>query len=289
MKNELKVWLSQKYSPGSVRLYTRDITIYINDMGEEQAVKASRSDLMGYVERLRGRYANPLTVTRVLYAIKAYYSWLIESGTIDGHPCRGIKLRDAKPKPLQLQDLLKPEELEALMERQERFNSATVKNRVMVSLLIYQGIIGEELTGLKTSDVDLEAGYITVRPTRRLNGRKLPLKPAQIMLFYTYLNEVRPKLVKGATDAFIVTLRGSGGTGEEAQYLLETMREKFPGRAVNPKTIRMSVIHNMLKAGYDLRVVQAFAGHKKISSTERYRPSTNEELKAAVTKFHPLK
>jgi integrase/recombinase XerD len=289
MESKLERWLRQRYSPGSVRLYARDIAIYINDMGEEQAVNASRSDLMGYVERLRGRYANPLTVTRVLYAIKAYYSWLIESGAIDGHPCRSIKLRDAKPKPLQLQDLLKPEELEALMERQERFSTAAIKNQVMVSLLIYQAVIGEEMAGLKTSDVDLEAGYITVRPTRRLNGRKLPLKPAQIMLFYKYLNEVRPKLIKSVTDAFIVTLRGSAGTGEEAQYLLETMREKFPGRAVNPKTIRMSVIHNMLKAGYDLRVVQAFAGHKKISSTERYRPSADEELKAAVTKYHPLR
>jgi integrase/recombinase XerD len=44
----------------------------------------------------------------------------------------------------------------------------------------------------------------------------------------------------------------------------------------------------MLKAGGDLRVVQVFAGHKKISSTERYQPSASEALKTAVNKYHPL-
>jgi integrase/recombinase XerD len=34
-------------------------------------------------------------------------------------------------------------------------------------------------------------------------------------------------------------------------------------RNLNAKTIRQSVIANLLKEGKDLRVVQVFAGHKK--------------------------
>ncbi len=44
----------------------------------------------------------------------------------------------------------------------------------------------------------------------------------------------------------------------------------------------------MLKEGKDLRVVQVFAGHKKISSTEKYKQTAIDELKAAIHKYHPL-
>ena len=48
------------------------------------------------------------------------------------------------------------------------------------------------------------------------------------------------------------------------------------------------VIANLLKSGKGLRDVQYFAGHKKISSTEKYRQTGLEELKAAILKYHPL-
>jgi integrase/recombinase XerD len=63
----------------------------------------------------------------------------------------------------------------------------------------------------------------------------------------------------------------------------------FPDRSLNAKTTRQSVIANLLKQGHDLRLVQVFAGHKHPSSTERYRQTGVEELKAGIIKYHPLK
>jgi integrase/recombinase XerD len=285
----LQTYLGQKLSPKTVKLYCRDIKIYLNQVDDKQAQRATWSNIMEYVEYLRTRYHNAYTITRILYAIKAYYNWLIETGTREDHPCRGIKLMDAKGKPLQLQDLFKTEELEKLLDREERFNTVSLKNQVITSLLIYQGITSDEIIRLKTRDINLEKGNINIRPTRKLNGRTLQLKSTQIMLFYKYLNELRPKLAKDSTnEAFLLNLRGSPITSEDVQYLIETMQNRFPGRKLNPQTIRMSVIRNMLKAGGDLRVVQVFAGHKKISSTERYQPSASEALITAVNKYHPL-
>jgi len=54
------------------------------------------------------------------------------------------------------------------------------------------------------------------------------------------------------------------------------------------------VISNLLKPasaggkGKGLSELQYFVGHKKISSTERYRQTGLEELKAAIIKYHPL-
>jgi len=63
----------------------------------------------------------------------------------------------------------------------------------------------------------------------------------------------------------------------------------FPTKSITPNIIRQSVIALMLKKGKDLRLVQAFAGHLKPSSTERYRPDDSEALKQSVNKYHPLK
>ena len=107
-------------------------------------------------------------------------------------------------------------------------------------------------------------------------------------MFYKYIHVIRPGLLKSTTEKLIINLRGNPETGEGINYLVETFKNRFPDRNLNALTIRQSVIANLLKSGKGLRDVQYFAGHKKISSTEKYRQTGLEELKAAILKYHPL-
>lgn len=52
--------------------------------------------------------------------------------------------------------------------------------------------------------------------------------------------------------------------------------------------IRASVITSWLK-NYNLREVQYMAGHKYVSSIERYRTDNLEDLQKELEKYHPLK
>jgi integrase/recombinase XerD len=287
-EKELSDYLFEKYSPQTVKIYQLDILRYIGYMGEERAEKASYRDIMEYTGYLRKTYQNPRTINRMLYGVKAWYFYLIASDRREDHPCRQIKLKDARGGDVQLQDLFSVVEMEKLMQRKERFEVARLRNRVIVSLLIYQGLRLSEIVKLRVKDVDLDAGTIYVRAMPRAMARTLKLKTPQVMLFYNYINEVRPKLQRTDTDRLVLTLRGSAENGEGINYLIETFKPLFPQRNLNARTIRQSVITNMLKEGKDLRVVQVFAGHKKISSTEKYRQSGIEELQAAIEKYHPL-
>ena len=79
-------------------------------------------------------------------------------------------------------------------------------------------------------------------------------------------------------------------SGEDiTKHVNRSFKNVYPARKVNAQTIRQSVIANLLKQGNDISVVQAFAGHKYPSSTERYKQTEVETLKAAVNKYHPLK
>lgn len=287
-EKELSDYLFEKYSPQTIKIYQLDILRYISYMGEERAEKASYRDIMEYTGYLRKMYQNARTINRMLYGVKAWYFYLIASGRREDHPCKQIKLKDARGGDVQLQDLFSVVEMEELMQRKERFNDAKLRNKVIISLLIYQGLRLTEITRLRTGDLDLEAGTIYVRAMPRSMARTLKLKTTQVMLFYNYIHELRPKLLRTDTDRLVLTLRGSAENGEGINYLIETFKPMFPERNLNARTIRQSVITNMLKEGKDLRVVQVFAGHKKISSTEKYRQSGIEELQAAIEKYHPL-
>ena len=288
MDLDLKSYLYGKYSPQTMKVYLLDISRYLQYMGPERAEKATYQDVMEYVDYLRKGYHNPGTINRMLYAVKAWYFYLITSGKRSDHPCRNLKLKDARASDIQLQDLFTSIEMEKLMQRKERYELATLRNQVVISLLIYQGLRLTEITRIRLQDIDLEKGSIYIRAMIRAAARTLTLKPNQVMLFYDYINKVRLELLKTETDRLVLTLRGTPEGGEGISYLVETFKPLFLDRTLNPRTIRQSVITNLLKEGKDLRVVQVFAGHKKISTTEKYRQSGLEELQAAIEKHHPL-
>ena len=57
---------------------------------------------------------------------------------------------------------------------------------------------------------------------------------------------------------------------------------------LHAKQIRSSVITYWLKT-YNLLQVQYFAGHKYVSSTERYQLNNLDNLQDKLEKYHPLK
>jgi integrase/recombinase XerD len=111
------------------------------------------------------------------------------------------------------------------------------------------------------------------------------------MLLHGYINEERPKLITARTGnntKLLLSKLGQPLSTCDIQYLVSTFKNLYPERQLNPKTIRQSVIMNLLSAGNDIRIVQVFAGHKRPSATEQYQQSHIETLKTEIQKHHPL-
>ena len=286
-------YLQAKHTKGTAARYQRDIANYLQTVSEVKAINSTYRDIMDYIEILRYKYSNPETIKVIIHSIKKYYYWLNHTGQRKTHPCRNLKLREKTNRDIQIQDLFKPEELELLLERKERYKDVKTKNQAIISLLIYQGLTRNDIVNLTLKDIDLEEGTIYIKADTKTNSRTLKLKSKQIMLLHTYLTETRPKLEKKwnalRSEFLILTKLGTPEKGEGISYLLETAKHLFPDRNLNTKTIRQSVIANLLKSGHDLRLVQTFAGHKYPSATEKYRQTGIEELKAGIEKYHPLK
>jgi integrase/recombinase XerD len=283
----LEEYLRKHHSPATAKAYQREIEQYLK--ANPNASQASFKDVMNYIGTLRRKYGSSASIHRIVSSIKVYYKYLNYIGQRKDNPARSIKLRDKRHKALQVQDLFTPSELELLLERKERYAYLQIRNQVVISLLIYQGLTTGEMASLTTADINLEEGTIKIKATPKTNARELKLKTKQIMLLHKYMNDTRQKLLTIDTDKLLITKLGTAETGEGIHYLVSTYKKLFPDRNLNPKTIRMSVITNLLKEGKDLRIVQTFAGHKYPSATERYKQSGIEELKQVIQKLHPLR
>lgn len=284
----LKDFLLKDRTEQTVKIYLRDIRVFLDYMTEEKAMTAKYQDILQYVEYLRKQYQNPKTIHRMIYGVKAWYFYLFQTKKRKDHPCRSLSLRDARYESIQLQDLFTTAELEQLMNRRERYEIIRIRNQVIISLLIYQGLRMTEITNIKLQDVNLEEGTIYIRQMAKSISRTLKLKANQVMIIYKYVHEIRPKVITKETDQLVLTIRGTPENGEGINYLVSTFKRLFADRNLNAKTIRQSVIANLLKEGKDLRVVQAFAGHTNPGSTEKYRQTGLEELKTVIQKYHPL-
>jgi Site-specific recombinase XerD len=285
----LEQYLKQHYTEDTAKIYGYEIGNYTANY--PQAAQAVYKDVVSYIGTLRTRYSKASTLNRILCSIKAYYDFLCYTGQRSDNPARSIKLRDQRSRDIQLQDLFTTEELEALLNRPERYNNLAYRNSVLMSLLIYQALQPGEIEALRVNDINLRTGSIYIKATTKTNKRELQLKPNQILLFYQYIHEIRPKLLQEKQcDALSIGLRGKPmKAGDITDHVARSYKDLYPGREVNAQTIRQSVIANLLKQGHDLSLVQGFAGHKYPSSTERYKQNEIETLKAAVQKHHPMR
>jgi len=286
----LHEYLQQKHPPATVKSYEREITIYLQK--HPKAAKYNYKEVTGYIGELRSRYSNAGNVGRIVQALKKYYHYLHTSGQRKDNPAKAIRLRDNKTKHVQLQDLFTTAELFQLLQpRAERYPFLTARNKVVMSLLVNQGLKLGELVGLDIHHISLAEGTIFVPGSGNTNKRTLQLKAEQVMLLHGYIGEARPKLVTARTGnntKLLLSKLGQPLSVADIQYLVETFRNLYPERQLNPQTIRMSVIKNLLSAGNDIRVVQVFAGHKRPDATEKYKQSHIETLKTEIQKHHPL-
>jgi len=286
----LEAYLQQHYTPETARAYKREIEIFLSNFSA--ADRANYNDITNYMGLLRTRYSKASTLNRLLSSIKVYYDYLCSQGVRNDNPARAITLRDQRRRDIQLQDLFTTEELEILLDRKERYTHLDYRNKVLCSLLIYQALHPTELENLLVEHIDLQQGNIYIKATPKSNARTLALKPNQILLFHQYITEIRPKLLKeNASNALLIGIRGEAMSGGDISKHVKRLAQTSPfggARGLNAQTIRQSVIANLLKQGFDVSVVQAFAGHKNPSSTERYQQNETETLAAAINKYHPF-
>lgn len=276
------------HSPSTIRSYVFANRIFLTDNPSPE--NFTYKDVVEYLNSKSQDYDNSNTKVYLLNGMKKYFDYLVEIGRRDDHPCKTLQIRNLRKKEVIHQDLFSSAELESLMEREERYEDLRLKNQVVVSLLIYQGLNSSEIAALNLSHIDLDRGTIFVKGSRNLSQRHLELHKRQYRLFDRYLNESRKSLLREEDGkAFILAKLGERVTTDGIHYLISTYKVLFPDRNLTPVTIRQSVIANWLnEKKLPLEQVQLMAGQKWISTTLLYRQANLEEQRVLMNRWFPL-
>jgi integrase/recombinase XerD len=231
-------------------------------------------------------------------AVQHYFDHLIQQEVIMVNPVSDIKIKGVKRK--LLYPVLEPHELHRLYNQYDEQSLKGRRNKVVVGLLVYQGLRVSEVAQLEVKHLKLREGKIDVPGGIRRDGRMMELESHQVMDMYEYVLQVRPELIKTEpvekppakmdTDWLFIREGGypltEGGLGNYIVQLLKNIRKLNPSIR-NGKHIRASVITRWLKTR-NLREVQYLAGHRYISSTENYLQNNMEELIEEINQYHPL-
>jgi len=288
---KLQDYLAERFTLRTAHGYELMIGNYCNTV--KNAEQARYKDVVAYIEQERSKGKKSSTLFTRLAAIKVYYDYLRKAGRRKDHPCKHMRLRDKVDHRVNVQDLFSSTELQHILEAPpreiNRLPRIELRDKVILSLLVYQGLTTKSIVSLELKEVNLAEATIYIRKETTLNARTLELHPRQIMLINKYLNQERPILNRSNSCKLILTRRYQAERGCGVHDVVKAYKYLFKDKTLTPLAIRQSVIANLLKAGKDIRAVQIFAGHRSPMTTERYQQTGIEELTAAVMKYHPLK
>ncbi|MCE2497249.1 MAG: tyrosine-type recombinase/integrase [Flavobacteriales bacterium] len=288
---KLKDYLEEKYSITSTGGYQNMINRYLLALGQ-RAEKATYSEVLDYIGQLREQNLHPKSLRNHLFAIKIYYSYLIASGKRKDHPCRYLNLKDQINRQIQVESLYSKQTLQELYKSYRPAASENERrDKIIISLLIYQALTVLEISQIKTADVNLEEGTVKIKAGGKNKARTLSLKPNQILLFHRYQKEDwkryhRKQKPGKRSDYLLMNTKGLKLWPGSINRMINKKRAKH--QRLTPLKIRQSVIAHLLKENHDIRIVQEFAGHKRTASTESYKQSGLEELKSLIDTLHPL-
>jgi site-specific recombinase XerD len=300
---------SQELSRASIGLYNRYLLEFMVFMDQDgtDVDEATGATVAAYLQRLQRRELTNATRRIHLLVLRKFFAWRVSVGAREGNPAEHLKMRGVERN--KVHTILSIQELEALHAgyaievagseeastgkgcRTKASWASTSKvlrerNRVMIGLLVHQGMTTTEIAALNVQDLRLKEGLLDVQAMKFSKARTLELK--------AYVMRVRAELMKfhraGEQALFLNAPRAGkheakGDSLQVWKRLSEELRKQNP-RFQDVNQVRASVITHWL-GKHGLRQVQYMAGHRFISSTERYQVGQIADLQSDIDRFHP--
>ena len=225
-----------------------------------------------------------------LHAIRLYLDYQVEKGVITINPALSVKIRSVTPKPKH--QPLSVQTIEAVYQWFISLELSTEKERivhkrdiVLLGLLLFQGLDSGDMERLKVQDFNLQQGTVYVPSSRSNAARKLKLESIQILPIQEYFLMTRAKLLRCRKESDKLVPQSK--INDIVSRFTEQVKKQYT-EIRGSRHIRSSVIMNWLRTNH-IRQVQYMAGHRRVSSTEKYQKEDLHDLAQQLNIYHPMK
>lgn len=273
-------WFANLTNPNTRRAYRNDVYDFMGFTGlnsTEQFRTVKRAHLLAWRRDLENRTLEPTTIRRKLSAVASLFDYLCDANAVNFNPVDGVSRprmgANEGKSPALSDDMAK-----ALLEAPNPKTYKGIRDRAILSCLLFHGLRRAEVSGLRVGDVQNRRGVMHFRVEGKGGKiRYVPVHPHTLGRIIEYLElsahgedqnhplfqHVKP----GAADS------SDGLTGNGIYKCVV----KFYGRrlGLDPSGItvhglRATSATNALENEADIAKVQEWLGHSSISTTRLY-------------------
>lgn len=277
------VQVEKGLSANTLQSYARDIARLQSwaQKNGKHIEKLERKDLREWIASMSREGLAPSSVARAVSAARGFFRFLMLDGHLKRHPAEDLPTPQRVSR---LPQFLTEEEMERFLFAPDIKTDVGVRDRAMLEVMYATGLRVSELCGLKTSDVDLDAGLVTCHG-KGSKQRLVPIGKSAAHWLQRYF-EIRKQFGSDARPELFLH-RGRTLTRQAAWAIIKTYAAQAGVPDISPHTLRHSFATHLMQHGADSRSVQALLGHADISTTEIYTHITDLHMRKAYDRFHP--
>lgn len=267
---------SRSKSYSTVIAYSKDIEQLLNFMSQRGVndIKLIKiEDLEGFKLSLQEQRYTPKSVSRKINSIRTFYRHLSDKAIVIENPAEKL----VHPK-----FDVKPPRVLTEMEYRALRDVCRVDTRLysIVEILLQTGIRISELANLYQEDIrtspDGKIKYLYIREFGSHPDRKVPLNKSAYKAIQDYI-AIRPE---SEDEHLFVTKTGNPLLIRNIRTTIDKAFERAGIKDAKVNDLRNTFIAHHLANGVSLVTVSKIAGHKRISTTEKYLNLLNTDDKS---------
>lgn len=248
----------------TILAYGKDIEQLVDFLQQKNIINVSdvtTDALQEFMNSLASENYTAKSISRKTNSTKTFFKFLRASNLIQDDPARALEHPKFENKPPRILSEL---EYRALRDAAR----GDLRISAIIELLLQTGVRIGELAQLTIDDVDLDGtqAMLHIRPSEGAVERTIPLNKPAVDAIKRYL-EVRPET---PNRALFVTKTGKPLLIRNIRTAIDRYFRLAGIKEAKVNDLRHTWIAHHLSAGTSLLLISKLAGHKRVSTTERY-------------------
>jgi len=273
-------WFANIENANTRRAYRNDVREFMRFAGIHQAEEfrlVKRSHLIAWRKQLETRTLEASTVRRKLSAVASLFDYLCECNAVPFNPADGVK-RPNQGTNEGKSPALGDAEAKALLEAPAPDTLKGLRDRAILSILLFHGLRRAELCSLAVGDLQSRRGVMHFRVHGKGGKiRFLPVHPHSLQRISEYLEHAGHG--DKADNALFRPIKNSSGSLDEALtghgVYKDVVRKYARVLGLDPSAVcvhglRATAATNALDHEADIAKVQEWLGHASIATTRLY-------------------
>jgi len=176
--------------------------------------------------------------------------------------------------------ILEPEEVQNLLKQPNKRYPTGLRNKAIMSLMLYCGLRLSEIVNLKPGNLNLTKGKLRVESGKGEKDRDLAVPDYLNDLLESWRN-IRPK-----SKYFFSTLKGKKLSDRYIQQMVKRYAQKAGiTKKISPHVLRHTYATQYYRQTKDIETLRRILGHSDISTTTIYITLANIDVEEGMKSF----